>query len=147
MTNARFYTDTQEQLLLAATPGQGTITFEEGAVLNANEQSVVLWLLKHLGGDILILTKVNKDRIRTADLLWRNGLVDIKHVTGNLSSLDKSIQYAMRQTNQNGVIVDITLATFSNEEAISKAAQRLSRSRGNFVLLIRKEVLVAYLSR
>ena len=53
----------------------------------------------------------------------------------------------MRQTERNGVIVDISGAKFSNEDAIEKTMQRLARSKGSYAIILRNGELVAYISR
>ena len=145
VANSRRYINNTKHLLEGATPDIGKIVFEQGATLNTNEQNTVDWLLKNIGGNINVLSTSKVQGIKTPDLFWRGEYVDIKHVSGTLSTLDTHIRKGIKQTNKGGIVVDITGAKFSNQKAISTLTNRLVRNGGEYALVIRDSVLVAYI--
>lgn len=141
------YTNDLTVLLRTATPATGVLKFEVSSQLNANELNATNWLIQSIGGNITALAENNPDGQENPDLFWRGGKIDIKHITGGLNALSKRVQHAMKQTNKNGALVDISATLFSNEAAIKVAINRLRVSGGNYVILIRDNQLVGYISK
>ena len=141
------YINDMDRLLDTATPNSGKIRFEEGAIPKPKEPAATNWLHNNIGGDILVLAENNPDGVANPDLLWRGGLVDIKHPIGTLNSLDKLIQDGMRQTQRNGVLVDVSELSQTDEQIISTIINRVRRSRGNYAIVIRDGSLIAYISK
>ena len=139
------YKNQTEKILATATPNVGSIVIEPGAKPNTNELNIVNWLHSTLGGDITVLKKIDMDNVKTPDLLWRGGLLEVKHVSGTLGTLDKQVRTGLSQTNNGGVLIDITGAAFSDSEAISAAINRIDRKSGDYIILIRDNNLIAYI--
>ena len=142
----RQYENRPTELLETATPGIGSVSFQPGASLSPNEQNAVDWMHDNLGGDITVLARSHVSGVKSPDIEWRGELVDIKHVRGNLNSLDKVVRTAMHQTNNNGAFIDISGAAFSDADAVKTATERLARREGNYVILVRDGVLVGYIN-
>ena len=138
------YENRPQQLLVTATPGVGSITYH--APPSVKEEHSINWLFDNLGGEIQFLAEENISGQKNPDLLWNDGLLDIKHTSGNLDTLGKRIQEALRQSSRNGALIDITSAKFTDQEAIDIALSRIARVGGNYVILIRDGQLVAYIS-
>ena len=111
------------------------------------EQRSIDWLHNNLGGDIIVLRPSSFEGQKISDLLWRGKPLELKHVTGNLTSMDKSIQRGLKQTNGGGILLDVTGAKFSDQDATEKAINRLVRKGFGYVIMIRDNNLVSYIYR
>ena len=98
-----------EEYRRTATPGQGSITYDEGydRTLHANEIKTAQWLHDHLGGDIVLLNEANEDHQKTADYLWRGKLWDLKN-TSTEKAANSAIRHGIKQIEKNpgGIILD-----------------------------------------
>lgn len=139
------YENRIEALLATATPAIGTIKYQ--AQPTANEWQVIHWLHRHLGGDILFLAPSTTFEVKSPDLMWRGGFVDIKHIQGNLNTLGNKIKKAMKQTSYHGVILEVSAMVFSDDEIIQEAQKKLARLNGSYCIIIRDERLIAYINR
>ena len=144
--NKRRYVNNLSKILETATPNVGTIHYR--VTPNRAELRAIEWLHNNLGGDITVLQPSAVEGQKTPDLLWRGMPLEIKHSLASINAMDKSIQQGLRQTNQGGVLVDISGSLFSDEDAISKAMNRLFRRNrlGGYVIIIRDNNLVGYIS-
>ena len=124
----------------------GNITLEPGARPNMSELNAINWLHSTLGGDIGVLNAVNQHMVQTPDALWRGAYLEIKHVRGNLTTLDKQIRKGLTQTDMGTVLVDITDSSFSNGEATDIALKRLRNKGGGCAIIIRDRDLIAYIA-
>lgn len=140
------YEDRTIAFLQTLVPGTGRLILEPNARPNQQELQIGNWVHQNLGGDVIFKARVEIEGVKNPDLEWRGGLVDIKHIIGGLNALDKRIQDAMHQTVRNGVFADISGSDFTDEQAIKTTINRLRRSGGRYVLLIRDNNLVAYIA-
>lgn len=101
--------DVTAEYLNAARPGQGDITYEAGYDIERHQTEINFshWLRSKFGGDILLLTEINLDKVNTADYLWRGRLWDLKTVTTEKSA-NGAIRYGLKQIfdNPGGIILD-----------------------------------------
>ena len=144
--NKRKYVNNPSRILKTATPNVGRIEYQ--VTPNRNELRSIQWLHNNLGGDITVLRPSTVEGDKTPDLLWRGEPLEIKHSLTSINAMDKAIQQGLRQTNQGGVLVDISGSLFVDEDAISKAINRLFRRNrlGGYVIMIRDNNLVGYIS-
>ena len=66
----------------------------------------------------------------------------------SVGTLDGQVRKGLSQAGGvgGGVLVDITGAGFGVAEAIHKVAERLSRSAGDYVILMQDNRLIAYIA-
>ena len=102
--------DVTKEYLDFATPGQGTITYEDGYKVGGHQEEISMadWLYRTLGGDIKLLKEATENDKKRADFLWRGALWELKGPS-SINAADKRLQYAMEQIKDNpgGVILDI----------------------------------------
>lgn len=98
-----------EEYRSTATPGRGSITYDEGydRARHTAEIKTAQWLHDHLGGDIVLLNEVNEDHQKTADYLWRGKLWDLKS-TSTEKAANSAIRHGIKQIEKNpgGIILD-----------------------------------------
>lgn len=101
--------DVTKEYLDSATPGQGTVTYEEGYKLGGHQDEIAMadWIHRTFGGNIRLLKEAEADSIKRPDYLWNNVLWELKGVH-SVSSADKRLQYAIKQIQDapGGVILD-----------------------------------------
>ena len=139
------YSDKTTEFLKLIRPKTGQL-HDYTQILSPKETDAAEWLKRTVGGSIVAVPRAEVDGVKTPDLLWNGKPLEIKHTNSSLSALDKAIRRAKHQTDSGGVLIDITGAMYTNEEAIKQVIYRLNRSGGRFVILLRDEILVAYIS-
>lgn len=101
--------DVTEEYLSLATPGQGRVTYEDGYDKSLHQGEIIFseWLFKTFGGDIRLLTEINRDKISTPDYLWRDREWDLK-TTSTEKSADAAIRHGLKQIRRNpgGIFLD-----------------------------------------
>lgn len=140
--------DVLDEYVRSKTPGQGTITFDEGysRAHHADEIKTAQWLHDTLGGDIVLLQE-NFGGAKKPDYIWRGKFWELKNITSDKAA-DSAVRGALKQIAETpgGVILDCG----ENEIEISALQAvidaRISRS-GKFpvdvLVLHRKELLAA----
>lgn len=140
--------DVLDEYVRSKTPGQGTITFDEGysRAHHADEIKTAQWLHDTLGGDIVLLQE-NLGGAKKPDYIWRGKFWELKNITSDKAA-DGAVRGALKQIAETpgGVILDCG----ENEIEISALQAvidaRISRS-GKFpvdvLVLHRKELLAA----
>lgn len=140
--------DVLDEYVRSKTPGQGTITFDEGysRAHHADEIKTAQWLHDTLGGDIVLLQE-NLGGAKKPDYIWRGKFWELKNITSDKAA-DSAVRGALKQIAETpgGVILDCG----ENEIEISALQvvidARISRS-GKFpvdvLVLHRKELLAA----
>ena len=68
-------------------------------------------------------------------------------MSGKLKTLDIQIRKGFYQTNNGGVLVDISGSMLTDEEAINAAIKRSWQTGGMYVIIIRDNELTAYICR
>lgn len=117
------------EYLRTATPGVGTVTYDEGYDLtrHAEEIKAAQWLHDHLGGDIVLLNEANTDKQKTPDYLWRDSLWDLKTVTSEKAA-NSAVRHGLAQIvgNPGGIILNFEERNFSPSELWRVIDKRLS---------------------
>ena len=141
--------DVLDEYVRSKTPGQGTITFDEGysRAHHADEIKTAQWLHDTLGGDIVLLQE-NLGGAKKPDYIWRGKFWELKNITSDKAA-DSAVSGALKQIAETpgGVILDCG----ENEIEISALQAvidaRISRS-GKFpvdvLVLHRKELLAVW---
>ena len=98
-----------EEYLQTATPGKGTITYDEGynRTRHADEVKTAQWLHDTLGGDIVLLNEAQGYKILTPDYRWRGKLWDLKSVTTEKAA-NSAVRHGLKQIQSapGGVILN-----------------------------------------
>ena len=144
MSRQRIYINDKNRLLERATPQRGTVSYQ--TTPNSNEQRTIDWLYNNIGGNITVLAENNPDGLPNPDLLWNNVLVDIKHTGGTWRTLDGHVHKSMKQTNNGGVIIDVTGTLLEDVSIIDTVRRRLNGRNGAFAIVLKNEELLAYLT-
>lgn len=101
--------DVTKEYLDAATPAQGTITYDEGYKVKGHRAEIDMaeWLNRTFGGDIRVLKEINKENIQTPDYFWREKLWDLKTVSTEKSA-NSAVRHGLQQIRENpgGIILD-----------------------------------------
>lgn len=101
--------DVTEEYLRMATPGQGTITYDEGYDMCRHQVEVDFskWLHQTFGGDIRLLNESSVEGEKRADYLWREHLWDLKDVSTEKAA-NTAIKRGLSQIKPNpgGIILN-----------------------------------------
>lgn len=110
-----------------ATPGVGTITYEDGYKpgKHANEIKTAQWLHDVYGGDIVLLNELNADGVKRADYLWRGKLWDLKSTTTEKAA-DNAVRSGLKQIIENpgGIILD-----YGDNEVLLENVEKIVNER------------------
>lgn len=122
--------DVTQEYLDSATPGQGTITYENGYKVKGHQDEIKMadWLHRTLGGDIKLLKESKEQGSKTPDFLWNGRNWELKGVT-TLNSIDRATREAAKQIQDNpgGIILNLLDATQSIESIENAILQRFRR--------------------
>ncbi len=139
-----------EEYLQTATPGKGTITYDEGynRTRHAAEIKTAQWLHDTLGGDIVLLNEAQGYKILTPDYRWRGKLWDLKSVTTEKAA-NSAVRHGLKQIQSapGGVILNYGENSISLSELKNVLKKRMEASAQFTVdiLVIQQEKLVAVL--
>ncbi len=126
--SVNFVTD---EYLSGATPGVGSITYEQGYQIpgHVEEVKVASWINNILGGNITLLNEINLNKIESPDYIWRGKMWELKSIS-NAKAADAAIRKGLKQIAENygGIILDCSHSGDSIEETVARAAYRLNRS-------------------
>lgn len=94
--------DVTKEYLESATPGKGSITYDDGYKLKGRqaEISAAAWVYCTFGGDIRLLAESPKRDVKTPDFL-RNGKKWELKGARSVNGADKSLQHAIKQIQDN----------------------------------------------
>lgn len=140
-------TDVLSEYLERATPGTGSITYGDGYKTGKHQDEIktAQWLHDHLGGNIVLLSELNKNRQKTADYLWNEKFWELKGAS-SINAVDKRLQDAIKQIQDNpgGVILKVP-ENIDVEALARQIASRANRSNiAEFdILVLTNEVLAA----
>lgn len=102
-------TDVTDHYIQSATPGRGTITYEDGYRAKGHQDEIAMaeWLHRIFGGDIILLKEANLDKVQTPDYMWHGKLWDLKTVTTEKAA-DSAIRHGLKQIKENpgGIFLD-----------------------------------------
>ena len=141
------YTNNTKKLLQTAEPGQGAVYREEGSKPRPREIESANWLVNYLGGDVRFLAESREQGIETADITWRGGLLEMKHLGGNLNTLRRKIGRGLQQSQGNGLLIDTTNMRFAVDDILSTAIDAMSTYKGRYLILIKDDELIGYIHR
>lgn len=123
--------DVTKEYLDTATPGQGTVTYEDGYKIKGHQAEIDMaeWLHRTFGGDIKLLNESSQKSEKRPDYLWRGKLWELKSPS-SLNSVDDRTRSAIKQIKDNpgGIILDILCDDIELAAAEDQAIRRLYRS-------------------
>lgn len=134
-----------------ATPGEGTITQDEGydTGRHTEETKIAEWLRSKFGGDIRLLNESKVDHEKRADLLWRGKLWDLKTVSTEKAA-NTAIKRGLQQIRPNpgGIILDykdIEISMDLLKQVIDKRMEWLSEGEAVDIMIVRNGEVVKVL--
>ena len=123
-------TDVLGEYLRTATPGRGSITYDEGynRTRHAAEIKTAQWLHDTLGGDIVLLQETGGLFEKTPDFLWRKKGWELKSTTTEKSA-DSALRSALKQIQDNpgGVILNYNDNDIEIDAVLDTVKRRLIR--------------------
>lgn len=142
--------DVLTEYMHTATPGKGSITYDEGynRTRHAAEIKTAQWLHDTLGGDIVLLQETGGLFEKTPDFLWRNRGWELKSTTTEKSA-DSALRSALKQIqgNPGGVILNYNDSNIEIETVLDIVKRRLLRQEqcSADILIIHQDKLIAAL--
>ncbi len=143
--------DVLEEYLRTATPGRGSITYDEGynRTRHAAEIKTAQWLHDTLGGDIVLLNESNMQGQKMPDYLWRNCYWDLKTLSSEKAA-NSAIRHGLQQIRDNpgGLILDVGDLNVSLDElnaVIGKRMQWNQIKTAVDIMVIQKEKIIEVL--
>lgn len=122
--------DVLEEYRRRATPGNGSITYDEGydRAHHVEEIKTAQWLHDTLGGDIVLLQETGGLFEKTPDFLWRQKGWELKSTTTEKSA-DSALRSALKQIadNPGGVILNYFDHEVQMESVLEIVTRRLMR--------------------
>lgn len=116
------------EYLRTATPGVGSITYDEGYNLSshATEIKTAQWLHDNLGGDIVLLNETVIQGQKMPDYLWREHFWDLKTLSSEKAA-NSAIRHGLQQIRENpgGIILDMGDKPFSESLLRSVIEKRM----------------------
>ena len=123
--------DVMEEYEKEATPGVGSITFEDGYKISHHSDEIngAQWLHDTYGGDIILKRETNDFKQKSADYLWRDKLWDYKMPT-TVKAADDRMRHGMKQIQDNpgGIILDYKDNMFNMSDLRNILYARAKRS-------------------
>ena len=142
--------DITKQYMKNASPGFGEMILQEGynKALHPNEIAFAGWLIKTLGGSVVLLNEKNRDNIKTPDFLWHDKYWDLKDVSSS-KAVDNAVRKGLRQIQDNpgGIILDFGKKTINIPEVKATIEGRLRRgfpSSIDIILISRNMIVSVY---
>lgn len=122
--------DVTQEYLDAATPGIGSVTYEDGYKTKNHQDEIKMagWLRRTFGGDIKLLKESKEQGSKTSDFLWNGRDWELKGVT-TLNSIDRAIREAAKQIQENpgGIILNLLDGAQTMESIENAILQRFRR--------------------
>lgn len=128
-------------------PSAGRLTYDKDYDIHKNKREIEVaqWLYEHIGGNIKLLTAVNKANKKTPDYLWNGKHWDLKSISTEKAA-DSAIRYGVKQiqANPGGVILDYIGEELDVKKVKAVSINRLKRSQtlGIKVLVLRNGELI-----
>lgn len=102
--------DVTKEYLSSATPGQGSITYEDGYKTKGHRAEIAMaeWIHRTFGGEIVLLKESEVKGQMRPDFLWNRKFWELKGAS-TINGADKLLQHAIKQIQDNpgGVILDV----------------------------------------
>lgn len=116
-TFGKQYIDVTEEYKNRATPGDGSLTYDDSYNSKAHKEEIAFaqWLHNKMGGDIHLLNESKEDGVKMPDYIWNNKLWDLKTIS-NEKAANSAVRKGINQIfdNPGGIILDCR--KFSVEE-------------------------------
>lgn len=120
-------------------PSAGRLTYDKDYDIHKNKREIAVaqWLYEHIGGNIKLLTAVNKDNKKTPDYLWNGKYWDLKSISTEKAA-DSAIRYGLKQIQENpgGLVLQYTGEDADVDKLSNIASGRLRRGYNNPVEVI-----------
>lgn len=130
------YSDVLDEYIRNATPGIGSITYDDGYSLSkhVNEVTTAKWLQETFGGDIKLLNESSVPDEKKADYLWKNRLWDLKN-TSTSKAADSALRSGLKQIidNPGGIILDYGTNNIILDEVLRVVESRMKRGKYKIV--------------
>lgn len=142
--------DVTKQYISNSTPGKGKIVYGEGYNEKQHKDEIrgAELLHKIFGGDIVLLSEVNADKVMTADYLWNGKYWDLKS-TSTSKSANSAIRHGLKQIRENpgGIILNYNDNNVDIDEVIEVIEKRMEWSKLGQVdiMIIRNKKVVVVL--
>ena len=132
-------------------PGKGKIIYSNEAFLNnhKNEWQNALFLLNKFGGNIQMLTEINKNQVMTPDYIWHGNFWDLK-ILQSEKAVDSAIRHGLKQieSNPGGLLLQYVSENVDIDLLLKKINYRLCRSSKTSVdIIVYKENSFIYILR
>lgn len=148
-THVKQIIDVTKEYLQTATPGKGTIIYDDNYSINKHKDEIKTaeWLHNTFGGDIRLLKESEIKNIMTPDFIWNNKNWELKG-SRSINGADKSLQHAIKQIQDNpgGVIVNVVGDIDMNamEQQLVRRIRR-SKTDGFDLMILSNDKLVKIL--
>ena len=113
-----------------ATPGEGTITQDEGydSGRHTEETKIAEWLRSKFGGDIRLLKESTVPNVKRPDYLWHGKLWDLK-TTSTAKAADSALRSGLKQILENpgGIILDYGDNDINLDDILKVVESRMKR--------------------
>lgn len=110
----------------------GLIKIEAGRILHEHEMMIITKLLK-FGDDIFCITESNI--IKTADIVWRDELWELKHLHGNSQdTLISRLRKAKKQSSR--IVIDLSRSSISIIRSIGTIKDVLRKNKTIIKVLV-----------
>lgn len=134
--------DVLKEYLRTATPGIGSITFDEGydRTRHAAEIETAQWLHYNLGGNIVLLNESNIQGQKMPDYLWREHLWELK-IASSVNSADLSMRHALKQIadNPGGIVLSLANELIDIEQLEKQLTRRFLRGSVETIDIVLKQ--------
>lgn len=122
------------EYLANATPGKGIITFELGydsGISTQNERKTAQWLIDTFGGEVVLKTEVNQNRVKTPDFEWNGRYWDLKKPS-SAAAANSAVRHGLQQIRNNpgGVILDYGQTDIETDEVLAVVEKRMQWVHG-----------------
>lgn len=122
--------DVTKEYMEAATPGRGTVTYEDGYVVKThrNEIKMADWLHRTFGGDIRLLKESKEPGGKTPDFRWNGRGWELKGVSSK-NSVDRAVREAAKQIEAcpGGIILDASSSELAVDVIENVIGDRIRR--------------------
>lgn len=108
-TFGKQYIDVTEEYKNRATPGEGSLTYDDSYNSKAHKEEIAFaqWLHNKMGGDIHLLNEQNQNHVKTSDYIWNSKLWDLKSLSSEKAA-NSALRKGINQISGNpgGVMLD-----------------------------------------
>ena len=131
-TFGKQYIDVTEEYKNRATPGEGSLTYDDGYNSKAHKEEIAFarWLHNKMGGDIHLLNESKEDGVKTPDYIWNKKMWDLKTIS-NEKAANSALRKGVNQIfdNPGGVILDCRKFNVEEKKLLDVIEKRMKWHR------------------